>query len=112
MPAAAAVGTVALVLLERAQLASLTQIGATLVQVEVRNVTVSLPRELLRRVKVVAAKRDTSISALLVGAVEDIVRDDDAEETRRRLVLRARTGYDLGSGDSAVARADLHDPSM
>lgn len=79
---------------------------------ETRNVTVSLPRDLLRRIKVVAAKRDTSISALLVGAVEDIVRDDEAEEARRRLVLRARTGYDLGGGDTAVARADLHDRSI
>lgn len=60
--------------------------------------------------KVVAAKRDTSISALLVSAVEDIVHDDDMEEARRRLVLRAWAGYELG-GLGAATRDALHERS-
>ncbi|MDA8279765.1 MAG: CopG family transcriptional regulator [Actinomycetota bacterium] len=77
---------------------------------ETRNVTVTLQRDLLRRVKIVAAKRDTSISALLTGAVEDIVRQDDLEVTRRRIVERLSDGYDLGSdGRVPCGRDDLHD---
>ena len=70
----------------------------------------TLQRDLLRRVKIVAAKRDTSISALLTGAVEDIVRQDDQEVTRRRIVERLRGGYDLGSdGRVPCGRDGLHD---
>lgn len=77
---------------------------------ETRNVTLTLPRVLLQRVKVVAAKRETSISALMVAAVEDIVRDDDSEVARRRIVERLRSGSDLGTnGAVATPRAALHE---
>lgn len=71
--------------------------------------TISLPRDLLRRVKVVAAKRDTSISALLAESVEAVVRDDEREVARRRFVQRLRAGVDLGTGGTVPAwRDELH----
>ncbi len=78
---------------------------------ETRNVTLALPRALLRKVKVVAATRDTSISALLTRALEDIVAQEDDRRRRdvRRVVARARVGYDLGTdGRLGVDRSDLH----
>ena len=61
-------------------------------------------------ISAIRSKRDTSISALLTGAVEDIVRQDDQEVTRRRIVERLRGGYDLGSdGRVPCGRDDLHD---
>jgi hypothetical protein len=79
--------------------------------VETRNVTVALPRTLLRRVKVVAATRDTSISALLASALEEIAgRDEERRRAARRTVARAREGYDLGTRGRALATRDqLHD---
>lgn len=73
--------------------------------------TLSLPRALLRKVKVVAATRDTSISALLTKALEEIAGQDDDRRRRavRRTLARAREGYDLGThGRSGVDRDDVH----
>ncbi|MFN2568684.1 MAG: CopG family transcriptional regulator [Candidatus Dormibacteria bacterium] len=76
-----------------------------------RNVTVTLPSALLKKVKIVAARRDTSISALLLSSLEEIVdRDDDAGGARRRLMARANQGFDLGTGGRPVAARDaLHE---
>lgn len=73
--------------------------------------TVALPRTLLRRVKVVAATRDTSISALLTSALEEIAGGDEERRRRaaRRTVARAREGYDLGTqGRAPATRDQLH----
>lgn len=77
---------------------------------ETQHVTLSLPRELLRQVKAVAAARDASISALLTAALEETVRQDDRyRRAMRRAVARARQGYDLGSaGRLATGRDELH----
>jgi predicted transcriptional regulator len=75
-----------------------------------QNVTLALPRALLRKVKVVAATRDTSISALLTSALEDVVREDDVQRrAMRRALARVREGYDLGTGGQlTIRRDDLH----
>ena len=39
---------------------------------ETRNITLSLPEDVLREAKVVAARRGTSVSALLAGALSEI----------------------------------------
>lgn len=43
---------------------------------ETQNVTLALPKELLRKAKVVAAQRNTSLSKLLTHALEDMVNED------------------------------------
>ncbi len=84
---------------------------ATLVYVETQNVTVALPRALLRKLKVVAARRETSISALLTASLEEIVHhEDEYESAMRRALGRARKGYDLGTGgELRVQRGELHE---
>ena len=63
-----------------------------------QNVTLSLPRALLKKVKIVAAKRETSVSALLAASLEEIVRrDDDYEAAMPRVLARIRKGYNLGT---------------
>ena len=42
-----------------------------------QNITLSLPKELLRRVKHLAVERDTSVSALLIEALEEAVLAGD-----------------------------------
>jgi predicted transcriptional regulator len=79
--------------------------------VETQNVTVALPRALLRKLKVVAAKRETSISALLIASLEEIVRhEDEYDSAMRRALGRARRGYALGTGGHLrIQRGELHE---
>jgi hypothetical protein len=79
--------------------------------VETQNITLALPKALLRKAKIVAAQRETSVSALLTATLEELVRkDDEYDSAMRRLVSRARRGYDLGSGGQiAIAREQLHE---
>ena len=44
------------------------------------NITLKLDRELLRRAKVIAAERDTSVSALVAEQLEKAVRERDGYE--------------------------------
>lgn len=60
-----------------------------------QNVTLSLPRALLKRVKRVAADRDTSVSALMTEALERV-----ADEDRRYSAARKRSLAALGSARS------------
>jgi hypothetical protein len=61
--------------------------------------------------KVLAAKRETSISALLTASLEEIVRrEDECESAMRHALGRARKGYDLGTGgDLPGQRGELHE---
>lgn len=61
------------------------------------NITLKLDRELLRKARVVAAEKDTSVSALLADQLERIVKDRDAyESAKKRALARLKRGYNLG----------------
>ncbi len=75
-----------------------------------RNVTLSLPEPLLRKAKVVAAKKEKSLSELLREALEEKVREHTgykrAMERQRKLLEK---GLDLGTeGNIVISREDLH----
>lgn len=74
-----------------------------------QNLTISLDRRTLRKAKIAAARRATSISGLVAAQIEKLVDEDDAYERARRqaLALLGR-GFHLG-GDWKVERAALHD---
>jgi hypothetical protein len=78
--------------------------------VESRNVTLALPRALLRKVKLLAVERDTSISGLLADFLEEIVKkQDDYEGVRRKAMRDLRRPPDLATGGRATwKRDDLH----
>ena len=72
------------------------------------NVTIKVDDALLREVRVIAAKKDSSISALLSDYIENIVRDDKAySEARDRAKARMKEGWDLGWKPGS--REELHD---
>lgn len=61
------------------------------------NVTVSMDAELLREAKVLAARRGTSVSALLAEEFEQLVRNETShDQARRRALGRLERGLDLG----------------
>jgi hypothetical protein len=78
--------------------------------VETRNVTLALPRALLRKVKLLAVERDTSISGLLREFIEEIVKKhDDYERARRKAIRDLQRPPDLATGGRAPwKRDDLH----
>ena len=49
-----------------------------------QNITVRLDRRTLRKAKILAAKRNTSISGLLAAQIETLVGDNDADEQAQR----------------------------
>jgi hypothetical protein len=64
-----------------------------------RNVTLSLPEEDLRKVRVLAARRGTSVSQLLARMLSDLVEQETGYvRARERSLSRLREGADLGTG--------------
>lgn len=62
-----------------------------------QNITVRLNRRTLRKAKVLAAKRNTSISGLLAEQIEALVGEDDAyQQAQRRALALLEQGFHLG----------------
>ena len=61
------------------------------------NITLKLDRDLLRRAKILAAEKDTSVSALVTEQLERAVRDRDGyEQARKRALARMKRASHLG----------------
>ena len=77
---------------------------------ERQNVTLSLPKSLLKKAKVVAAHHDKSLSQLLRESLEEKVRDTTGYERARARQLRLlRKGLMLGTrGHVSTKREELH----
>jgi len=74
-----------------------------------QNVTISLNKRTLRKAKVVAARRDTSISRLLAQQIEILVSEEEAyERAERQAIQLLNHGFHLG-GPASPSRAELHD---
>jgi hypothetical protein len=74
-----------------------------------QNVTVSLNPEMVKKAKILAAKRSTSISGLLAEQVEGLVEEDEAyEKAQASATARIYQGFHLG-GTRKVSRDDLHE---
>jgi hypothetical protein len=62
-----------------------------------QNITVRLDKRTLWKAKVLAAKRNTSISGLLAAQIETLVGEDDAyEQAHRRALALLEQGLSLG----------------
>lgn len=89
-----------------------TKSRATLFIVERnRNITLSLPRELLRRIKRLAADRDTSVSSMMVEALTRLADEDRRySAARKRAIAAMRSARSLGTGGRRTwSRDELHE---
>jgi predicted transcriptional regulator len=79
--------------------------------VKTRNVTLALPDDLVRKVKVIAAQRDTSISAILAAQLQRLADDEEGYlAAMDDLMTDLRRGYDLGTqGQIQSDRDSLHE---
>jgi len=78
---------------------------------DTQNITLAIPKDVLLKVKVIAAKQGTSISGLLTRTLEEIVTRDEGYQTARRQHLALLEEQLTLGTDGAVswARADLHE---
>jgi hypothetical protein len=73
------------------------------------NITLKIDANLLREAKIMAAKEDSSISALLSQQIETLVRQRNGyEAARRRALARLQNGWNLGWAPP-FSREGLHE---
>lgn len=76
---------------------------------DTQNVTIRLTRRTVRRARVLAAQRNTSISRLLAEHVEHLVGEADAyDSARRQAFALLDRGFHLG-GQIRVTRDQWHE---
>jgi hypothetical protein len=74
-----------------------------------QNITLSLNKDLIKKAKVLAAKKDVSVTKLLAEQLSRIVSEDDQyESSKRRALARLRKGLHLG-GHILAKREELHE---
>jgi hypothetical protein len=78
---------------------------------ETQNVTLSIPKQILRKAKLAAVKRNTSLSGLLTQALIELVEQDEGyERARQRHLAWLEHGADLGTmGKISSKREELHE---
>jgi tryptophan 2,3-dioxygenase len=76
-----------------------------------RNITLAIPEEVLLKAKLIAVKRQTSVSGLLTQVLERLVQQEDAyARARQRHVQWLEQGADLGTGGQMLTRREeLHE---
>jgi len=77
---------------------------------ENQNVTLSIPRTLLKQAKIIAAIQDKSLSQLMRESLEEKVREEaDYKKARTRQIRLLKKGLDLGTeGHVKISRNELH----
>lgn len=78
---------------------------------EKQNVTVSLPKLLLKKAKIIAARREQSLSEFLRDSLNHKVREATGfAKARSRQLKFLKEGFDLGTkGEIKVERGKLHE---
>ncbi len=75
---------------------------------EKQNVTVSLSRQVLKKAKILAARRETSISGLLAQEIEFLVgKEDEYERAERQARTLLEQGFHMGG--LIASRDELHE---
>jgi predicted transcriptional regulator len=73
-----------------------------------QNLTVQLDREIIRKAKILAAKRGTSVSSFIAFQIRESVQAEDAYEAAQRTALELlERGFHLGGG--RLDRDALHE---
>jgi predicted transcriptional regulator len=75
-----------------------------------QNVTLSLPKELIKKAKIIAIKKDTSLSNLMRQALEETVEsDENYQKAMNRHLEILEEGFNLNlKGKIPWTREELH----
>ncbi len=76
-----------------------------------QNVTLAIPKDILRKAKILAVQKNTSLSGLLTQTLADMVANHEAyDRARQRNMSLLKEGLDLGThGKSTWKREELHE---
>jgi len=76
-----------------------------------QNVTLSIPKSILRKAKILAIQKNTSLSGLLTQTLLELVSRQEAyDQARQRNLVLLKSGFDLGTqGKITWKREDLHE---
>lgn len=74
-----------------------------------QNVTLKLDQRLLRRAKIVATQEGTSLTQLMVRALQGLLGiSSEYTRAKKHALAALKKGWRLGGGPYYRARADLH----
>ncbi len=76
-----------------------------------QNVTLAIPKDILRKAKILAVQKNTSLSGLLTQTLADMVANHEAyDRARQRNISLLKEGLDLGThGKTPWKREELHE---
>lgn len=74
-----------------------------------QNVTLKLDKDLLRQAKVFATHEKTSLSRLMVEALQFFLgKSEGYEKAKRKALARLKKGWNLGGSPYSTSRDELH----
>lgn len=74
-----------------------------------QNITLSLNKDLIRKSKIIAAQRETSVSKMLSDELEGLVqRTEQYEIAKRKALANLKRGFHFG-GTVTASRESLHE---
>jgi len=78
---------------------------------ERQNITLSLPKSLLKKAKAIAARKEKSLSELLRESLEEQVRESTGyKKAMERQLKLMKKGFDFGIKERiAVSREEIHE---
>lgn len=78
---------------------------------ENQNITLSIRKDILLKIKLMAVQRQTSVSGLLTRTLEKMIEQEDAYAHARRYHLKwLERDVDLGTGGTVLTRREeLHE---
>jgi len=76
-----------------------------------QNVTLAIPKDILRKAKIIAVQRNTSLSGLLTQTLAELVSHQEGyEQALRRNLAMLKSGFDLGTqGNITWHREELYE---
>lgn len=76
-----------------------------------QNITLAIPKDILRKAKILAVQKNTSLSGLLTQTLVDLVAHQEAyQQARQRSLTLLKNGLELGTqGQIAWNREGLHE---
>ncbi|MBW2491962.1 MAG: hypothetical protein JRE65_12535 [Deltaproteobacteria bacterium] len=74
-----------------------------------QNITLSIDKSLIRKSKIIAAQRETSVSKMLSDELEKLIqRTEQYELAKRKALANLKKGFHFG-GRITVSREELHE---
>lgn len=75
-----------------------------------QNVTLSISKDILHRAKIIAVKRNISLSGLMKEYLEKLLAGEEGYQQVQEFCLQEmKKGYDIGVKPSSYTRGDLHE---